>query len=108
MAARETGSKKTKEKKMLTIKYRTYVRVVDPANGDSFTAHEQIHTGFDMTSQEIEGGNMVVHAHRGGDPGMMFGPWLPPEPEVAGQSSVPRPIVWVMNEQGATVGRYDL
>lgn len=116
---------------MFTIKYRTYVRAnQSPAPYDDWVAHEQIHTGFDMVSQEIENGNMVVHAHRGGDPGMMFGPWLPPEPSpeaiaefekqsnLAGQGlanapgplmqSAPRPSLWVMNEQGATVAKYDL
>lgn len=117
---------------MLTVKYRSFVPTSPQVAGApiEFVAHEQIHTGFDMVSQEIEEGNMVVHAHRGGDPGMMFGPWLQPElsPEeiaefekqsnLAGQGRTdapaplrhptPRPTVWVMNENGATVARYDL
>lgn len=94
---------------MFTIKYRTLeLAPQQPSDGPSnYTFHEQIHGPFHMVSQEVDSdGHTVVHAHRDDcSPGMMFGPWAPAE--TAG-SPRPGPTLWVMNEQGATIAKYDL
>lgn len=91
---------------MLTIKYRTFRRAhLQPADGPvNYASHEQIHGPFDLVSQEIDDDNrVVVFAHRG-EGNVMFGPIVPQDEP----NSTPRPIIWVMNESGATVARYDL
>lgn len=92
---------------MFTIKYRTYDRSrTQPVDGPTFyDENEQIHGPFDFVSREVDENNMtVVHAHRGAEPGMTFGPLK--LPEVAGEK-LPRPMLWVMNASGATVAKYD-
>jgi hypothetical protein len=50
---------------------------------------------------------MVVHAHReGGAPGCTWGP-VPHEDRAPGTQPAPRPTLYVMNESGATVAKYD-
>lgn len=99
---------------MFTIKYRCYNRIdPKPSHGDplgqrpTYTENEQIHGPFAFVSFEVDDdGYVVVHAHRDNTaPGMTFGPCL--LPEVAGEVH-PRPTLWVMNEAGATVAKYDL
>jgi hypothetical protein len=94
---------------MFTIKYRTYSvsRIQPPADCIAPTAfydeHELIDGPFAMVSKEIDDGYVVVYAHREHNaPGMTFGPV---KVDAAGQ---PRPTLWVMNEAGATVAKYDL
>lgn len=93
-----------------TIKYRSWGLAVaqDPEHYPVYSQTELISGPWDLVSQEVEGGCVVVHAHahaEKADSRMTYGPWLPPEGD--GPAS-PRPIVWVMNESGATVARYDL
>jgi hypothetical protein len=64
---------------------------------------EMIEGPFVQISKEMSQGYVVVHAHRSFDaPGMTFGP------VIAEEAGKPRPILWVMNEAGATVAKYDL
>jgi len=95
---------------MFTIKYRAYRRAPQqPTDGSTnYCVHEQLHGPFAFVSQEIDdcSGAMVVHAHGdvagSDDPRVMFGPII------TDNDGTPRPVVWVMNETGATVARYDL
>jgi hypothetical protein len=111
-AGRPAGVSK-KEKKMFTIKYRQPVlQDAQPANGPAiYTYIESLHGPFDGVSQSYEDGWCVVKAHRGHDvadvtcPGMTFGPVV--LDEAAGEQR-PRPTLWVMNEQGATLAKYNL
>jgi hypothetical protein len=92
---------------MFTIKYRTYSPArTQPSEGPTFyDENEQIHGPFDLVSKEQdEDGYTVVHCHRGGDPAIMFSDR---RDESAG-SKRPRTTLWVMNESGATVAKYDL
>jgi hypothetical protein len=51
----------------------------------------------------MDQGYTVVHAHRDEfAPGYTFGPVK------HGEAGMPRPAVWVMNEHGSTVAKYDL
>lgn len=95
---------------MFTIKYRTFAPV-EPLQQDlragapprAFQPSEQLHGPFLFVSQEHENGYVTVHCHSDdAGPGFSFGPCtdLP--------SDCPRPTVWVMNEHGATVAKYDL
>jgi len=69
---------------------------------------EQISGDYEFISQEIEDGCIVVHGHReGGIPGCTWGPHKSPDWE-PGQQPAPRPTLYVMNEHGATVAKYDL
>lgn len=98
---------------MFTIKFRTYSPArtqparTQPSEGPAFyDENEQIHGPFELVSKEQdEDGYTVVHCHRGTDPAVTFSD--DHKDEAAG-SKRPRPIVWVMNEQGATIAKYDL
>lgn len=95
---------------MFTIKFRTYsparTQPADCSSGPSYDENEQIHGPFELVSKEQdEDGYTVVHCHRGTDPAITFSD--DHKDEAAG-SKRPRPIVWVMNEQGATIAKYDL
>jgi hypothetical protein len=58
-------------------------------------------------SYDDETRGMVVHAHReGGAPGCTWGP-VPHEDRAPGTQPAPRPTLYVMNESGATVAKYD-
>lgn len=90
---------------MFTIKYRTLhpsdsQQTEGPTHYDSC---EQLHGPFTFVSQERESGYPVVYAHNGDAPGMTFGPI-----KTAGSNESMRPTLWVMNEAGATVAKYDL
>lgn len=93
---------------MFTIKYRTYSlsRTQDAAEGAPhyYDENEQIHGPFELISKEQdESGYTLVHAHRETSaPGMTFGPIH------ADEAGKPRPTLWVMNEQGSTIAKYDL
>jgi hypothetical protein len=108
ISARRRRRRKTT---MFTIKYRSFVPAAtqnaEPGSPTLYDCVEQISGGYDFVSQEIEDGYMVVHAHRGGDPGMTFGPCKGVDRK-AGEAPPPRPTVYVMNDTGATVAKYDL
>lgn len=89
---------------MFTIKYRLFQPAAEqPQEGPThYDQCEQIHGPFSLVSQEMDDGYTVIYAHRGDDPGMTFGPCKEYE------SGKPRPILWVMNESGATVATYHL
>lgn len=93
---------------MFTLKYRSYslAKVQPPADctsGPFYDEHELIDGPFAMISKEMDDGYIVIHAHRDhNSPGMTFGPVK------ADEAGKPRPTLWVMNEQGATVAKYDL
>lgn len=75
---------------------------VGPIN--TFVPAENIVGPFANVSQRYEDGYLVVTGHYHGDdtPGVSFGPW-------SGLSNdCPRPTVWVMNENGATVATYQM
>lgn len=104
---------------MFTIKYRTFERAhqQNAAAGSPtyYDEHEQIHGPFALISKETdENGYPVVHAHRSeNEPGMTFTHSRIRDLEdqqVAGQPEPPAPLstLWVMNEQGATIAKYDL
>jgi hypothetical protein len=99
---------------MFTVKYRTYnlapVQNADPLAPRCYDEVEMIYGTFELVSKEQDvDGNTVVHCHRpGGDPGLTIKHCdHGPEP-AAGQLPAPRSKCWVMNEQGATVAKYDL
>jgi hypothetical protein len=91
---------------MFTVKYRTYNPCPkQPADCTSrqYDEVEMIQGPFAFVSKEMEDGYTVVYAHRDDTaPGYTFGPIFSDE---AGR---PRPALWVMNEQGATIAKYDL
>lgn len=90
---------------MFTIKYRTYNPSPKQDGGTTcfYDQCELIDGPFALVSQEMDDGYIVVHAHRDHEaPGTMFGPVR------ADEAGKPRPTLWVMNEQGATVAKYDL
>jgi hypothetical protein len=92
---------------MFTIKYRSYslsrTQNEDESAPRCYDEHELIDGPFATVSKEIEDGFVVVHAHRDhNSPGMTFGPIR------AGEAGQPRATLWVMNEAGATVAKYDL
>jgi hypothetical protein len=91
---------------MFTIKYRFYnLAAQQPTEGPQFYDQcESCHGPFEVVSQERSDGYIVVHGIDPAGQPMTFGPYNPPD-QVA---SAPRPIVWVMNEAGATVAKYDL
>jgi hypothetical protein len=92
---------------MFTIKYRSYtLSAKQSSDGPFYDEHELIDGPFAMISKEMDDGYPVVYAHRDHNaPGTAFGPVQ--IPETAGQRQ-PRPTLWVMNESGATVAKYDL
>lgn len=95
---------------MFTIKYRSYVlsatQNADMTAPRCFDQVEQIHGPFQLVSQEMDDGYTVVYAHRHeSELGYTFGPINGPD---EGPETPPRPTVWVMNDHGATVARYDL
>jgi hypothetical protein len=93
---------------MFTVKYRTYtLSPKQDGNGPYYDENEQIHGPFELVSKEQDdNGYTVVHAHRDQcQPGITFSEFQ--RDEVAGAKR-PRSVLWVMNEQGATIAKYDL
>jgi len=94
---------------MFTIKYRTYrFAPQQPTLGEPcYCTHEQILGPFEFVSQEVDDktSQFVVHAYAPGGSSTTLGPVQRPD---EGQQNPPPPIIWVMNETGATVARYDL
>lgn len=117
---------------MFTIKYRFYEPAPAPADctAPGFTPIERIDGPYASVSARWEGGYQVVTAERDNPSTnlpMTYGPVIDSTPEeiaefekqssLAGQSravipaplrNFPRPTLWVMNDQGATIAKYDL
>lgn len=97
---------------MFTVKYQSFQPCAQqPSEGPThYDRVEQIQGPFELVSQEMKDGYIVVYAHRDAcAPGVMFGPFVEPDTNsLAPVSSAPRPTVWVMNDHGATVAKYDL
>lgn len=98
---------------MFTVKFRTYnlapTQSADPKAPRCYDEVELIYGTFELVSKEQDGdGNTVVYAHRpGGAEGLTL-KHCDHIQQVAGQLPPPRSTCWVMNEQGATVAKYDL
>lgn len=116
-----------------TVKYRTFEPCVMPpdATNQGFTECDRIDGPYDSVSTRYEGGYLTVYATRGDfNPGMTYGPVIQSSPEEVAEyekqcslfgqgqrdqmpdplpgSRVPRPTLWVMNDAGATIAKYDL
>lgn len=96
---------------MFTVKYRTYnLAPKQPAEGPrNYDEVEMIYGPFELILKEQdEDGYTVIHAHRagGGDP--LTVKHCDHGDQVAGQLPPPRSTAWIMNEQGATIAKYDL
>lgn len=92
---------------MFTIKYRSHVPADTQQAGVpiAYDTVEQLSGPYHLISQEVEKGSIVVYAHDiHGNSQCTFGPHVWSET----LSGPPRPTLWVMNENGATVARYDL
>lgn len=93
---------------MFTLKYRSFEMDAkqDSCGPTHWVQKEQLHGPFPFVSQEWANGLPVVYAHRDdGNLGMTFGPVLTPDSLGV---DPPRPVLFVMNENGATVSKYDL
>lgn len=122
---------------MFTIKYRTFEHVYEAATPEAiaefekqanlagqdhrhhpdyprgrtigFSECDRIDGPYGSVSSRYEGGYLTIFATRGDfNPGMTYGPVLSPEPRAGDPPSAPRPTLWVMNESGATIAKYDL
>jgi hypothetical protein len=99
---------------MFTIKYRFFVLAdQQPQEGPKhYDQCESCHGPFEVVSQERRRGFIVVHGIDPAGQPMTFGPHQIDSLEAAAagdlESQAPRPTVWVMNEAGATVAKYDL
>lgn len=92
---------------MFTIKYRSWEvcdRQPTPAPASPcYSQLERLDGPFAAVSTRYENGLLAVSCDRNDmTPGMTYGPVQPTE------GNVPRPTLWVMNEQGATIAKYDL
>lgn len=103
---------------MFTIKYRYFMPATEPGEGvtqarvipGSWIEHEQVWGPFEFVTKEADvHGNPMIYGHYQPAPGtsgglpMTFGPI-----QGAGDGEPSRPTAWVMNEQGATIAKYDL
>lgn len=90
---------------MFTIKYRSYQPASkQPCDGYvDYTSREEVTGPYSHVTQDVDENDQLIINAANGDIRIMFGPWLPPEGD-----RTPRPTVWVMNESGATVAKYDL
>lgn len=95
---------------MFTIKYRFYT-LAQPVAGETANFYdecESCHGPFEVISQGRENGYITVSGiPTPGNLPMTFGPFVPPL-DAPDPSRHPRPTIWVMNEGGATIARYDL
>jgi hypothetical protein len=94
---------------MFTIKYRFYaLSPLQSPEGPFYDQCESCHGPFETVSQERDANNcIVVHGIDPAGQPMTFGAVARDEQRVAGQPP-PRPVVWVMNDAGATIAKYDL
>ena len=93
---------------MFTIKYR-YYQLSDQQPPEDCLAptkfwqeHEQLHGPYIGINKIMVNGYQMVECFDYTNPPNTFGPYDHLE---EGQ---PRPVIWVMNEQGATIAKYDL
>lgn len=104
---------------MFTIKYRYFEpgSLVAPKPGSdchapgrpTYTEAERIDGPYVSVSQRWENGYAIVTADRGDvSPGMTYGPIINSGDEVEPNMPYPRPTLWVMNDRGATIAKYDL
>jgi hypothetical protein len=96
---------------MFTTKYRYYEPAPAPADCTSggFTPCERIDGPYAAVSARYEGGYQTVYCDLGDQaPGMTFGPVLTGDTDNEAPRNFPRPTLWVMNAQGATVATYHL
>lgn len=97
---------------MFTIKYRAWNAVeVAGQTAPSYVENEQVWGPFEFVSKEsTPDGLPVVYCHYSGSHQslpMTFG--AIPYPELEQQKNFhPRPTLWVMNENGATISKYEL
>jgi len=82
---------------MFTVKYRFFEQ--DKSN--RFKPAERLDGPFNSVSQTLEDGLCVVRAEHKDDTSMTYGPFFAEE-------HWPRPVVYVMNERGSTIAKYDL
>jgi hypothetical protein len=94
---------------MFTIKYRFYtLAAAQSVDGPFYDQCESCHGPFEVVSQERDqNGSIVVHGIDPNGQPMTFGPARAEESAVLHNPS-PRPVIWVMNDHGATIARYDL
>lgn len=72
------------------------------------TECDRIDGPYESISTRYEDGYLTVYASRNYlQPGMTYGPVIGPELP-PGTPQGPRPTLWVMNEAGATIAKYDL
>lgn len=68
-----------------------------------FAQNEMIDGPYESVSTRYEGHDLTVYCRRNElHPGMTYGPIGETE------NNFPRPTLWVMNAQGATIAKYDL
>ncbi len=90
---------------MFTIKYR-YYELCAPAPdtpAPQYSQCERLDGPYESVSTRYENGELTVYCSRNElSPGMTYGP--------IGETAndFPRPTLWVMNAQGATIAKYDL
>lgn len=96
---------------MFTIKYRYYTLTQQPQGVEfiCYDENESMHGPYDVISKGMENGYPTVQGipEPGPNLPMTFGPFTPPSDSPHPEKH-PRPTVWVMNEAGATVAKYDL
>lgn len=119
-----------------TVKYRTFEDVYEPATPSQLVQFEadcskaamegtnppempigrhigmtecdRIDGPYESIATRYEDGYLTVYASRNYlQPGMTYGPVIGPELP-PGTPQGPRPTLWVMNEAGATIAKYDL
>lgn len=91
-----------------TLKYRYWA--LSPAQeSDNFPNYmelEALSGPWDYVFKDMELGLPLIRAHNeGGSGSATYGPFLREELDRPGS---PHPVVWVMNESGATVAKYEL
>lgn len=95
---------------MFTIKYRYYTLTPQP-QGVTFICYdenESLHGPYEVVSKGMENGYPTVHCIPApGELPMTFGPFVAPS-DAPDPERHPRPTIWVMNDQGATISKYDL
>lgn len=97
---------------MFTVKYRQWNPAPDTAQNaipGSWVSTEQLWGPFEFVSAENRDNGLEIYGyykgyHNGDERGlpMTFGPFINQ------QEGQPRPTLWVMNEAGATVAKYEL
>jgi hypothetical protein len=90
---------------MFTIKYRYFILANEQPEGGppNYDENEMLYGPFSLVEQGRDKGFIIVTGYDDSEEGNeTFGPF---NTDVSGH---PRPTLWVMNESGATVAKYDL